>query len=94
MRRVGSTNSVLLLSAFGSSEETEFSIPHERSLAMSDMMKVAWRLCVGRLVKVVRVLSISRFNGLLSGRCLWMRVGTSRNVVEICSAVTTQIRSY
>jgi len=41
MRRVGSTNSVLLLSAFGSSEETEFSIPHERSLAMSDMMKVA-----------------------------------------------------
>jgi len=39
MRRVGSTNSVLLLSAFGPSEGAEFSIPHERSLAMSDMMK-------------------------------------------------------
>jgi len=53
MRRVGSTNSVLLLSAFGPSEGAEFSIPHERSLAMSDMIKVLWRLFAGRRVEVV-----------------------------------------
>jgi len=82
MRRVGSTNSVLLLSAFGPSEGAEFSIPHERSLAMSDMMKVRGGYLQEGGLKWFRVFGISRFNGLLSGRRLWMRVGASGKVIR------------